>query len=89
VEGRVELETVCLTEEDILVHNRLLREPAEVAGFGRVGRGYLFLYACPGEVDVKEEQKDAKSDDRRLETSATQLQLELVETYIELIICSH
>lgn len=50
---RVELEILYLTEEDILVHNGLLGKPAEVAGFGGVRRGYLFLYACPGEVDIE------------------------------------
>jgi hypothetical protein len=50
---RTELETLYLTKEDILVHNGLLGKPAEVAGFGRVRRGYLFLYTCPGEVDIK------------------------------------
>jgi hypothetical protein len=47
------LRGVCLTKEDVLVDDGLLGKAAEVVGFGRVGRGDMLLYSCPGEVDVK------------------------------------
>jgi hypothetical protein len=55
------------TEEHVLEYDRLLGEPAKVdvapAGGIGVGGGLAALDACPGEVDVEEEEEDAEADD--------------------------
>jgi hypothetical protein len=50
-----------------LEYDRLLGEPTKVdvaptRGIG-VGGGLAALDACPGEVDVEEEEEDAEADD--------------------------
>jgi hypothetical protein len=55
------------TEKHVLEYDRLLGEPAKVdvapAGGIGVGGGLAALDACPGEVDVEEEEEDAEADD--------------------------
>jgi hypothetical protein len=77
-------------EENVLEDDGLLGEAAEVGGFGGRGGGGGFFDACPGEVDVEEEEEDAEADDGALGW------LEgcdgggwIWETCIELVVCSH
>jgi hypothetical protein len=60
-------ETGGRTEEHVLEYDRLLSEPTkvDVAPTGGIGvrGGLATLDACPGEVDVEEEEEDAEADD--------------------------
>ena len=58
-----------LTEEKVLNHNGLLRELAQVALAGAAAGQALVLDASPGQVDVKQQQQGAESNNRRLQNS--------------------
>ncbi|KAH8198892.1 hypothetical protein TruAng_006945 [Truncatella angustata] len=53
-------------EEQVLEHDRLLRQAAQVTVAPR-GRGGLLLDARPGQVDVEQEEQRAQANDRRVE----------------------